>query len=153
MEKDGFRRDGYHYGTGGDNREALEPDYYAVLGVAAGAREEEIKREFRRLAKLWHPDHFTMAPPDLRARAERRMLALNRAYDTLSDPVRKVAYDQRRRYERAGSDHYFAWNFEGASYGFPGVSSYDQRVTPQQYNPNGAGVLAGTLCVILALGT
>ena len=154
MEKDSFRQDGYHFGTSGDGREALEPDYYAVLGVAAGAREAEIKREFRRLAKLWHPDHFTMSPPDLRARAERRMQALNRAYDILSDPVRKVAYDQRQRYARIGSDYLFSEDYEpAATYSYYGRSAYNQRMAPDEYNPNGASMLGGTLCLILAVGT
>jgi predicted Zn-dependent protease with MMP-like domain len=154
MEKDSFRQDGHYFDTGGDGREALEPDYYAVLGVAAGAREEEVKREFRRLAKLWHPDHFTMAPPDLRARAERRMQALNRAYDILSDPVRKVNYDQRRRHAGMGSDYSFSEDYEPAAmYSYSGRFTYNQRVAPDEFNPNGAGMLAGTLCLILALGT
>jgi predicted Zn-dependent protease with MMP-like domain len=157
MERDSFRQDGHYFDTGGDGREAIEPDYYAVLGVAAGAREEEVKREFRRLAKLWHPDHFTMAPPDLRARAERRMQALNRAYDILSDPVRKVAYDQRRRHAEMGSDHHHYYNFaedyEPATYGYSGGSAYNQRMVPGEFNPNGAGMVGGVLCLILALGT
>jgi predicted Zn-dependent protease with MMP-like domain len=82
------------------------------------------------------------------------MQALNRAYDVLSDPVSKVAYDQRRRYRSTGSDHYFARDYDGASYGFSGRFGYDQRrVAPDEFNPNGAGVLGGTLCLILALGT
>src|SRR5271166_6148491 len=81
-----------------DPNQPKEPDFYAVLGVTPSAGEREIKQEFRRLAKLWHPDHFTMADPELRGRAERRMQSLNRAYNVLSDPVKKVGYDQRRRY-------------------------------------------------------
>ena len=153
MEQDSSRQDGYHFDTGGDGRAALEPDYYAVLGIASGAREGEIKREFRRLAKLWHPDHFTMAPPELRARAERRMQALNRAYDILSDPVGKVAYDERRRRAGTGSDYSFYGDYEPANYSYDARYVYNQQVGPEKYNPNGAGMLAGMLCLILALGT
>ncbi len=128
-----------------------------MLGVRAGAGEREIKQEYRRLAKLWHPDHFTMAPPDLRARAERRMQALNRAYAVLSDPVRKVAYDQRRLHSQYGAEEWSATGYRQAdAFGFSAGSVYAGRAGYERNepnNPNGAGMLAGTLCLILAVGT
>jgi predicted Zn-dependent protease with MMP-like domain/curved DNA-binding protein CbpA len=131
---------GYHPGGETDHSQPRsEPDYYAVLGVAASASEREIKQEFRRLAKLWHPDHFTTAAPEMRARAERRMQALNRAYTVLSDPVLKVSYDQRRF-------HSNGWTYEASAVT---NTAYGQAGA----NLNGAGMLGGTLCLILALGT
>jgi predicted Zn-dependent protease with MMP-like domain len=123
-----------------------------VLGVRAGASEQEIKQEYRRLAKLWHPDHFTVAPPDLRARAERRMQALNRAYAVLSDPVRKVAYDQRRLHSQYGAEEWHT-DWQADAFGFSSGPVYDSRTPNESSNPNGAGMLAGTLCLILAVGT
>ncbi|MEO7002949.1 MAG: J domain-containing protein, partial [Ktedonobacterales bacterium] len=46
-----------------------EPEYYAVLGIAPAASEVELRHAYRRLAKLWHPDRYTAAPAELRARA------------------------------------------------------------------------------------
>ncbi len=154
-----------------------EPDYYAVLGVKSTAGEREIRQEFRRLAKLWHPDHFTMATPELRARAERRMQSLNRAYTVLGDPVKKVAYDQRRLhpddvfYETFATESGAGWSsamYGQPASGFPWEYPYQNGANwwgqgghvpvPSDQpghagNPNGAGMVGGTLCVILGLGT
>ncbi len=141
-----------------DDAASREPDYYGVLGLNDGADEQEIKQAFRRLAKIWHPDHFALASPELRARAERRMQALNRAYAVLSDPVQKVGYDLRRRHpQRAESHTIYNTAHVRASYGFPaGRGAYQQHEFGWQQasrNPNGAGMFGGVLCLILALGT
>src|SRR5262249_31846615 len=73
-----------------------EPDFYAVLGVSASASDAEGGRAFRRLAKLWHPDHYVDAPEPLRERAERRMRSIIRAYDAISTPEARESYDLRR---------------------------------------------------------
>ena len=52
-------------------------DYYAVLGVARDASEDEIKRAFRKLARKHHPDVSKAAD------AAARMQELNEAYDVL----------------------------------------------------------------------
>ncbi len=73
-----------------------EPDFYAVLGVGASASDDEIRQAFRRLAKLWHPDHYVSAPEPLRERSERRMRSLLRAYNAIATPEARAAYDLRR---------------------------------------------------------
>ena len=110
-----------------------EADYYAILGVAPDASHEIIHQEYRRLAKLWHPDRYTYAPDELRERAERRMRTISRAWTELGDPIRRYAYDRRR--------HEAAW---------PGASVVSRPEMDKQME-NGAGVFAGMLCVILAL--
>jgi len=73
---------------------ADDADYYAILGVMAGATLSEIHSSYRRLALRHHPD---VNPPDQDdAVANQFMRRLNEAYDTLSDPVRRAAYDRRR---------------------------------------------------------
>jgi molecular chaperone DnaJ len=66
---------------------ATTRDYYDVLGVPRGCTEEELKRAFRKLAQQWHPDVNT-APE-----ADERFKEINEAYQVLSDPQRRQAYD------------------------------------------------------------
>ena len=64
-----------------------ERDYYELLEVKRGASDAEIKRSFRRLAQRWHPDVNTDAG------ADERFKELNEAYQVLSDPQKRQAYD------------------------------------------------------------
>jgi molecular chaperone DnaJ len=66
---------------------ATQRDYYEILGVARGASDEEVKRAFRRLAQQWHPDVNTEQG------ADERFKEINEAYQVLSDPQRRQAYD------------------------------------------------------------
>lgn len=62
--------------------------HYQVLGVGPTATPEQIRRAYRRLAKTVHPD---VNPASDSAKA---FAALNAAYETLIDPVRRSAYDR-----------------------------------------------------------
>ena len=62
-------------------------DYYDILGVPKGASDDELKRAFRKLAQQWHPD--VNATPE----ADERFKEINEAYQVLSDPQRRQAYD------------------------------------------------------------
>jgi molecular chaperone DnaJ len=64
-------------------------DLYEVLGVARSASDDEIKKAYRKLARQHHPD----ANPD-DPKAEERFKEISAAYDTLSDPDKRKAYDQ-----------------------------------------------------------
>lgn len=63
-------------------------DYYAWLGLSRSAGAADIKRAYRRLAVQYHPDKNPS--PE----AEAMFKNINEAYETLSDPEKKVAYDQ-----------------------------------------------------------
>lgn len=62
-------------------------DYYKVLGLRFGAPSSEIKAAFRRLALMYHPDKN---PGD--KNAERQFLAINEAYEILSDEHKRILY-------------------------------------------------------------
>lgn len=66
-----------------------ERDYYAELGVARTATPDEIKQAFRKLALKHHPDRN---PGD--KGAEERFKKIGEAYNVLSDPKARAAYDQ-----------------------------------------------------------
>ena len=70
-----------------------ELDYYAILRVSSEASSEEITRNYRILVQLLHPDKHSQAPEAVRARAQEEMKLLNEAYDVLSDPQKRAAYD------------------------------------------------------------
>ena len=139
---------------------AAEPDYYAILGLAATASDEEIRQAYRSLAKRWHPDHYAMADEEVGRQAERRMRAINRAHDVLGDAVRRRDYDRRHTARPDYSPH---WS-EGATtserrraHGITyashvPLSHYDDAHTIyRQGNRNGAGMLFAILSVILAI--
>jgi len=63
-------------------------DYYAILQVSKDASQDEIKKQFRSLAKKWHPDKKQSND------AEEKMAQINMAYEVLSDYKRRKMYDQ-----------------------------------------------------------
>lgn len=66
----------------------MAKDLYEVLGVSRDATEEEIKKAFRKQARKLHPD-VNKSP-----NAEEEFKELNEAYDVLSDPQKRSAYDR-----------------------------------------------------------
>ncbi len=79
------------------NKDWIEKDYYAVLGVPATASRDEIKRAYRKLAQANHPD----ANPDNPA-AEETFKNVSEAYGTLSDEEQRRQYDEVRQMVAAG---------------------------------------------------
>jgi DnaJ-domain-containing protein 1 len=64
------------------------PDYYAILQIQKIASQDEIKSQFRSLAKKWHPDRKQSDD------AEKKMAQINMAYEVLSNTKRRKMYDQ-----------------------------------------------------------
>jgi len=68
-------------------------DYYKVLGLTRDADERDIKKAWRKLTKLYHPDKASsqnITPED----AQKKMSAVNEAYEVLSDPELKERFDR-----------------------------------------------------------
>jgi hypothetical protein len=86
-------------------------DPYAVLGVNAGASDDEIKRAYRELARKYHPDSYQDNP--LADLAEEKMKEINEAYDAILK-MRSGGSSSHQSYQRQSSAHH------------PGAGPYQQ---------------------------
>ncbi|MEW6554960.1 MAG: molecular chaperone DnaJ [Actinomycetota bacterium] len=84
-------------------------DYYDILGVTRGADQEEIKRAYRRLARLHHPD-----VSEEEGDGGDRFKEISQAYEVLSDP------EKRRRYDIFGDEGLASSPFGDVMDGFGG---------------------------------
>ena len=73
------------------NKDWLEKDFYAVLGVSKDATAAEIKKKYRKLAQELHPDKN---PGD--KASEEKFKGVSEAYDVLSDDAKRKEYDEAR---------------------------------------------------------
>src|ERR687896_1685955 len=71
---------------------AQTKDYYAVLGVSASASQDDIKKQYRKLAAKLHPDKNPNDP-----KAADRFKEVTEAYHVIGDPDKRRQYDDMRR--------------------------------------------------------
>ncbi|MED6169023.1 hypothetical protein PIB30_017389 [Stylosanthes scabra] len=64
-------------------------DYYNILKVNRNASDEDLKKAYKRLAMIWHPDKN----PHNKSEAEAKFKRISEAYDVLSDPQKRQIYD------------------------------------------------------------
>ena len=69
------------------------PDYYHILGVDKNASLDDIKKQYRKLARKYHPDVSKEKDKKL---AEEKFKQVKEAYEVLKDPAKKKTYDQMR---------------------------------------------------------
>lgn len=126
-----------------DNTAVMEfKDYYAIMGVARDATQDEIKRAYRKLARKYHPD--VSKEPD----AEQRFKEVGEAYEVLKDPEKRAAYDRLGSGYEAGQDFRPPpdWNqgFEFHGGGFTQAdaaqfSDFFETLFGRGFTPHGAG--------------
>src|SRR6478609_3867606 len=93
---------------------ATKRDYYEVLGVPKNASDDEIKKAYRKLAMKYHPDRNQ---GDSGKDAEARFKEAKEAYEMLSEPEKRQAYDQ---FGHAGVDP----NMRGGAAGAEGFGGF-----------------------------
>src|SRR5271156_6541431 len=64
-------------------------DYYEILSVSRDANDQELKTSYRKLAMQYHPDRNPDDP-----KAEEKFKECSEAYQVLSDPDKRAAYDR-----------------------------------------------------------
>ena len=98
-----------------------QQDYYAVLGVPASATQDEIKKQYRKLASKHHPDKNPNDP-----KAAETFKSISEAYQTLGDAEKRKQYDQMRQLGAFGgfgggarSSGSAGAGARGGAYGYP----------------------------------
>jgi DnaJ-class molecular chaperone len=84
-------------------------DYYETLGVARDAKEADVKKAYRKLARKYHPD---LNPNN--KEAEERFKEIQEAYEVLGDAEKRTKYDQLGRNWKGGADFTPPPNWEGS---------------------------------------
>jgi len=107
----------------------LEKDYYAVLGLKKDASADQIKKAFRKLARQYHPDQ------NKDPGAEKRFKEVTEAHDVLSDPATRQEYDQARSM--------FGSGFRGGPRGGGSTINLDDLFAGSGFGGGGIGDLFG----------
>ena len=95
-------------------------DYYNILKVNHNATDDDLKKAYKRLAMIWHPDKNPSARRD---EAEAKFKRISEAYDVLSDPQKRQIYD--------------LYGEEGLKSGkIPNSSSYEASSSSSRHPPH-----------------
>lgn len=114
MDDDDFS----YMNSGGGNDIDKDKDYYKILGVDEKSTEDEIKKAYRRMSMLHHPDKNGNTDE-----SKQMFQELNNAYATLSEPNKRRVYDMMRKGGGGGAHpnmfHHFGGGGGGGAGGMP----------------------------------
>src|SRR5215831_2842631 len=108
-------------------------DYYEILGVPRAAKEEEIKKAYRKLARKYHPD---LNPNN--KQSEEKFKEVQEAYEVLSDAQKRQRYDQLGQNWKGGSEFTPPPNWEG-TFDFGDVFGRAGQTRQGGFGQGGAG--------------
>jgi len=111
---------------------AQTKDYYAVIGVPASATQDEIKKQYRKLAAKHHPDKNPNDP-----KAAERFKEISEAYQVLGDAEKRKQYDQMRQLGAFGGP----FNGGGQRRGGPQPGAGAQNIRFEDFDIGGLGGL------------
>ena len=112
-------------------------DYYDILGVPKNASDEDIKKAYRKLAMKHHPDRNQ---GDDNKKSEEKFKEAKEAYEMLSDPQKRAAYDQ---YGHAGVDPNMGAGRGAGPEGFGGFAEAFGDIFGDIFSGGGGGRRAG----------
>ena len=106
---------GFGFGGGGGVGAAdASIDYYQVLGVGKKAPVAEIRKQYKSLAKQWHPDKVK-GDEAAKLAAQEKFMAINEAHEVLSDPSSRREYDEDRASGGVGGRRGFPFHNGGGN--------------------------------------
>jgi curved DNA-binding protein CbpA len=127
---------------------AKEANYYERLGLRSNASVQDIRRAYRDLSKLYHPDTTELES----AIAIPKFQALNEAYATLSSPEKRLTYDYKTGFSRLSVMQSFAQN-EGSANNSPKPGASPQPYSANAYlDPTDRPLSAGEFFALFILG-
>eukprot|EP00591_Stephanopyxis_turris_P001226 CAMPEP_0195524076 /NCGR_PEP_ID=MMETSP0794_2-20130614/23725_1 /TAXON_ID=515487 /ORGANISM="Stephanopyxis turris, Strain CCMP 815" /LENGTH=362 /DNA_ID=CAMNT_0040654225 /DNA_START=78 /DNA_END=1166 /DNA_ORIENTATION=+ len=98
-------------------------DYYEILGVPKDAKDDELKKAYKKMAVKWHPDKHASKSESEKKEAEEKFKQMAEAFDVLSDSEKRAVYDR--------------YGEEGLKAGGPPPSSHPEE--QQHFKPGGGG--------------
>ncbi len=112
-------------------------DYYKIIGVGRDAKQDEIKRAYRKLARKYHPD--VSKEKD----AEEKFKEVGEAYEVLKDPEKRAAYDQLGSNWKQGQEFHPPPNWD-AGFEFSSGNANDNESFTSDFFENLFGRAAGS---------
>ncbi len=113
--------------------------HYALLGLHPSASVIEIRKVYRELSKLYHPDTTNLTTEE----AKQKFQQLNEAYRILSNPERRSLYDLQIGYSR--------WNVIQSPYDYSSTQNYPEINKSAYLDPTDRPLSSGELFALLLM--